>query len=598
MQREKVIVFDFGSQTAHLIARRIRELGVYSEIVLPEQEIDFNGVKGIVLSGGPASVYEKSAPTIEKNVLEHSLPVLGLCYGHQLLAQMLGGRVEKGKVREFGKAGLETLNRKGVFEGLGKKETVWMSHGDFVSVLPDGFKVIGKTSDCATAAIADFKKKIFGLQFHPEVTHTRNGLKILGNFVFSVCNCRKNWSMKSFLEEKISEIREKAKNKKVFLLVSGGVDSTVCLGLITRALGKERVFALHIDTGFLREKESSRIKKEIEGLGFGEINVANYGEEFFSALEGITDPEEKRHIIGDKFIEAQRRELKKHCLDSKEWILGQGTIYPDTIESRGTRHSSKIKTHHNRVAAVQKLIEKGKVLEPIAELYKDEVRELGRQLSIPERLLNRHPFPGPGLAIRVLCSLGETEELSAIDKKISVAAKKFGFYSAVLPAKSVGVQGDHRTFAYPTVLQGKLDWQNLEEASTFLTNNFRETNRVLYSVFPEKISSIVAKKAFLSIDRVDKLRKADSIVNKIVEKNNLQKKIWQFPVVLLPIEINGKGETIVLRPVESREAMTARFFPLPKKTLKEISVELLKINEIGAVLLDCTHKPPATIEWE
>lgn len=598
MQREKVIVFDFGSQTAHLIARRIRELQVYSEIVLPEQEIDFNGVKGIVLSGGPASVYEKNAPAIQKNVLEHGIPVLGLCYGHQLLAQLLGGRVEKGKVREFGKTGLEILNRKGVFEGLGKKETVWMSHGDFVSVLPDGFQVIGKTSDCTTAAIADFKRRIFGLQFHPEVTHTKNGLKMLGNFVFSVCNCRKNWSMKRFLEEKISEIREKAKNKKVFLLASGGVDSTVCLGLIARALGKEKVFALHIDTGFLREKESSKIKKEIESLGLGEINIADYSREFFSALNGITDPEQKREIIGKKFIEAQKKEMKRLEFNPENWLLGQGTIYPDTIESKGTRHSSKIKTHHNRVAAVQKLIEKGKVLEPISELYKDEVRELGKETGIPKKLLNRHPFPGPGLAIRVLCSLGETEDLSAIDKKILLAAKNFGFDSAVLPAKSVGVQGDHRTFAYPIVLQGKLDWNRIEKASTFLTNNFRETNRVLYSAFPKKISSITVKKAFLSRDRVEKLRKADSTVNKIVEKNNLFEKIWQFPIILMPIEINGRGETIVLRPVESREAMTARFLAMPKKLLQEICKELLKIDGIGAVLLDCTHKPPATIEWE
>ena len=594
---EKILVIDFGSQTSHLIARRIRTVGVFSEIVEPSRAMDFNGVKGIIFSGSPYSVYEKNAPTIGKSVFGLSLPILGLCFGHQLLGQMLGGRAGKGK-REFGRAELEIKNHQLLFDGFGEKEIVWMSHGDIVEKLPKGFQVIASTKECENAAIADFARKIFGLQFHPEVSHTKNGLKILENFVVKVCNCKREWTMGKYVGEKQREIVKAVGNKNVFMLVSGGVDSTVALALLSKALGRERIAALHVDTGFLRENESKKIMDKINSLGFCELHFVNASKEFFSALKGVIDPEEKRRIIGETFIEVQKKEFEKIGFSTNEWLLGQGTIYPDTIETAGTRYAAKIKTHHNRIPAIKEMIQEGRLIEPLSQLYKDEVRELGKELGIEKILLERQPFPGPGLAIRALCSDGRQEELSTLNLKANDCIRGYNFIARLLPVKSVGVQGDYRSYAHPCLLTGFLDWEEIEKASTRLTNEIREINRVLFAIEPKRIERISCKRAFLTKERIERLRQADSIAMQAIEEHSLAEKIWQFPVVLLPIEVNGRGEAIVLRPIESREAMTARFHSLPEEILKEISEKILKVPGINAVFFDATHKPPATIEWE
>lgn len=596
----QILVVDFGAQYAHLIARRVRQLGVFAEIVLPEEPLErLKGAKGIILSGGPASVYEKGAPKIGKKLFSLGKPVLGLCYGHQLMAQALGGKVERGKVREFGTAELEIAEYRGLFEGLGAKEAVWMSHGDRVSKLPKGFAAIGSTADCENAAVADFSRNFFGLQFHPEVTHTPDGQKILENFVFGVCGCERDWSIAGFLEKKVLEIRAFAGEKKVFLLASGGVDSTVALALLNKALGKERVFALHVDTGFMRKNESAEVEKALEGLGFSSLKVIDASKEFFSALDGIAEPEEKRKIIGNKFIEVQKKEFDAIGLNEKDWLLGQGTIYPDTIETAETKHAAKIKTHHNRVPIIKEMIGSGKVIEPLSQLYKDEVRELGEQLGLPHSLVWRQPFPGPGLAIRCLCSNGKENFVPrGLDEKLSKAVSGLGFSAKALPLKSVGVQGDARTYAHPALLEGKLGWQKLEKASTLLTNSFAEINRCVFAVAPENPGELKLEKAFLSRERIKLLQEADAVVMKAIEKNGLLGEIWQFPTVLLPLSVDGKGEAVVLRPVESKEAMTARFYPMEERILREISQKIISIGGISAVFYDVTHKPPATIEWE
>lgn len=603
MQENKIIVLDFGGQYAHLIARRVRELGVYSEIKDPDaSSSELKTAKGIVFSGSPASICD-DAIKFNKEIYKLGIPILGICYGHQMFARDLRGKVSKQETKEFGFSELEIKNKKLLFEGLGKKETVWMSHHDKVGKLPEGFEIIGTTKECGTAAMANFKRNFYGLQFHPEVTHTKNGMKILSNFIFKICKCEKSWSMENYIENKVKEIKETVRNKKVFLLASGGVDSTVTLALLNKALGKEKVYALHVDTGFMRKNEIDEIKQALKKLGLSNFHVADASKEFFSALKGIIDPEKKREIIGNLFIKIKNDEIKKLKLDEKEWILAQGTIYPDTIETAGTKYADKIKTHHNRVELVQKMIVEGKIIEPLSQLYKDEVRELGEKLGLPKEIVWRHPFPGPGLAIRTLCSNGKAEGTDMFERVEAEAKKIIKKFNAslipkVLPIKSVGVQGDLRTYRNPLLLIGKTDFETLAKISNELTNSLKEINRVVWLVKPEKIEKIKLLKADLNRERIEMLREADAIVMRKIKEHKIMGKIWQFPTVLLPIDADGKGESIVLRPVESKEAMTVDFYKMKKEILEEIACEIMKIMGVGAVLYDVTSKPPATIEWE
>ena len=595
---DAIIVLDFGSQYTHLIANRIRRLNVFSEIKAPDSSLaELRDAKGIILSGGPSSVYDRKKPGFNKDIFKLGIPVLGLCYGHQLMAHELGGKVKPGKVREFGIARLKIKNKKNIFKGLKSQETVWMSHGDSVVELPPDFEILASTEDCRIAAMGNTNKNFYGFQFHPEVTHTPNGMKILSNFAFNICKCRKEWTMASFIDKKIKEIQEFVKEKNVFLLVSGGVDSTVCFALLNKALGPERVYGLHIDNGLVRKNESDKVKIALEAHGFRNFHVVDASKEFLNALKNVYDPEKKRNIIGDKFIEIQQKEVEKLKLNPHDWLLGQGTIYPDTIETAGTKEAALIKTHHNRVKAIQELIEKGRLIEPIKELYKDEVRELGLKLGLPKNLVYRHPFPGPGLGVRILCIVKEftPKNIKEIKAKADKIAEKYRLKAQILPVRSVGVQGDFRTYKNPIVLTGKAGWNKLEKASTEITNKIRDINRVVYLIKPENIRGIKIKKASITKERADLAREADDIVAEALIKNKLYNKIWQMPVVLLPLGINN--ESIVLRPVYSREAMTAKFAEMPFKILNRISEKILKLK-IDFVFYDITNKPPATIEWE
>jgi GMP synthase (glutamine-hydrolysing) len=584
---DKITVIDFGGQYAHLITNRIRRLGCYSDIVHSDINIEeLKSSKGIILSGGPQNISENDSLKIDPEILSLNIPILGICYGHQLITHLLGGTVSRGEVKEYGKAELKISKQNELFKDVSDNGIVWMSHGDYVSKLGNGFEIIGKTNDCNSAAVANFDKKIYGLQFHPEVTHSEDGMKMLENFAFDICGCEKNWDMKQFIINEISNIQKTIGDKKVFLLVSGGVDSNVCFALLNKALGSKNVYGLHIDNGFMRKDESMKVEKAFRAIGLDNFHAVDSSEEFLEAVKGVTSPEEKRKIIGTKFIEIQAKETEKSGLDTNHWILGQGTIYPDTIESGDTKNSQTIKTHHNRVEAVQKLIDAGKVIEPIKDLYKDEVREVGRFLGLPDTLIDRHPFPGPGLAVRCLC-LDEMEECLDLD----IADSK------VLPIKSVGVQGDSRTYAHPLALLSEKSWDEFEKISTHITNNHKEINRVVWLLSDTSLDNINIVKGGITKERMDLLRIVDDIVTSYLKSNNLYHTIWQMPVVLIPLSFNG-GESIVLRPINSNEAMTANFTHIPKEHVKTLTKKIMEIDGIDAVFYDVTNKPPGTIEWE
>ncbi|HKP95966.1 MAG TPA: glutamine-hydrolyzing GMP synthase [Fibrobacteria bacterium] len=599
---EKVGVIDLGGQYTHLIARRVRQLGVYSEVLPALSGADqLKGFSGLILSGGPSSVYDAEAPTVGAAVLDAGLPILGLCYGHQLICDKLGGKVERGSVHEFGPADFHPDRSHPLFAGMSETSIVWMSHGDEVKKLPEGFHRIGFTADCGLAAVADEARKIYGLQFHPEVTHSEEGMAIFKNFL-GLCGCKFEWKVADYVGSLEGRLRAQCEGRKVFLLVSGGVDSTVAFALLNRALGPERVLGLHIDNGLMRKNESADVLEFMNREGFRNLKVRDATDDFLKALDGIYAPEQKRKAIGDTFLTVKDDALEALHLDPREWLLAQGTIYPDTIESGATKDSAVIKTHHNRVGAIMELLEKGLVVEPLADLYKDEVRELGLLLGIPAKLIWRHPFPGPGLGVRLLCN---REAGRTVDPKVTakiqaqLAAEGLagqGLGGEVLPIESVGVQGDGRTYAHPCLLKGPRDWDRADKISVALTNRVREVNRVVLEVGALPGGAYKSVQAQCDKPRLDLLREADDLCTRFLVSENLYASIWQMPVVLVPLEKAGRP-VIVLRPVVSSEAMTARFAVLPFPLLDSLW-DKLKAAGMGALLYDITHKPPGTIEWE
>ena len=597
---DTIAVLDFGGQYAHLIANRIRRLSVYSEIFDSEVSADrLRHARGIILSGGPSGVYEKEAPKYDAGIFGLGVPVLGICYGHQLIAKHFGGTVVLGNNKEYGVTRLKILSRQGLFKGLGAEETVWMSHGDEVTSLPKDFQAIASSGQGSNAAIANRAGKIFGIQFHAEVTHTEHGMKILDNFL-DICGCSRDWKIGDVAAELTGMIKDKVAGRKVFLLVSGGVDSTVAFALLNKALGKSQVYGLHIDTGLMRKNESSEIHQALLRLGFDNLKVVNAGSIFLERLADVVDPELKRHIIGQTFIDVLNETIGKFRIDSDNWMIAQGTIYPDTIETGRTRHSAVIKTHHNRVPVIDELIGQGKLIERLEQFYKDEVRALGERLGLPHELVWRHPFPGPGLAVRIICeeTASLPENLTDIKSELSGMLPE-RMTAEILPVQSVGVQGDSRTYRNPVALSGPLDWKKLEEVSSAITNKIREINRVVYTLSPERIKSVEFLGGTLTGQRISLLQELDSIANEVIRKHGLYEKIWMMPVVLVPVSVDGSSrESVVLRPVYSREAMTARFVDLPEKVCRELAAALTKPGYVSGVFIDVTHKPPATIEWE
>ena len=503
-----IAVLNFGGQTCHLIARRVRELGVYSEVlpfdVSPEKVMELKP-DGIILSGGPSSVYEKDAPIIKKEILELGIPVLGICYGLRLIAKILGGNVEKGNLKEFGKKEI-TVEKNGLLlkglNGLNKKEQVWMSHGDLVTSLPKDFDILASTDTCKYAAVESRKRNIFGIQFHAEVAHTLKGTQILRNFVFDVCKAKKDWDIKNISEKLVDEIKDEVKSDGVIMGVSGGVDSTVAATLLHKAIDGN-LYCVFVDHGLIRKGEADEVRNFFENkLHFRHFYFIDASKIFLDRLKGITEPEQKRKIIGHTFIEVFEKkveELSRKFKDIK--FLGQGTIYPDRIESaQPNKNASKIKSHHNLTLPEKMNL---KIIEPLKEFYKDEVRQLGKELQIPDEIIERHPFPGPGLAIRILGEV--TDErlriLRDADFIFIEELKKSGQYkkiwqalAALLPVKSVGVMGDARTYEYIISLRAvtsldamtadwaRIPYEILERISNRIINEVKGVNRVVYDI--------------------------------------------------------------------------------------------------------------------
>jgi len=614
-----IAILDFGSQYTHLIARRIRELNVLAKIypndiaaaALPAE------VSGIILSGGPQSVYDAGALTVDPAIFTLGKPILGVCYGHQLMAQLLGGQVRAGKIREYGRADLTIVQLTPLLANVNAETTVWMSHGDSVTRLPAGFAAVARTNDCPITAMADEDKKLYGLQFHPEVDHTPEGVTILSNFVFNICRAEKNW----YVEDIVAALRQKilqpvggpgdpavlrdGAGKKVFILVSGGVDSSVAFALLTKTLGEERVKGLYIDTGFMRRGESAEIAAGFRQAGLHNFTAVDASDVFYKNLEQVYEPEAKRNIIGQTFLDVKDEQIAKLNLNSDEWLLGQGTIYPDIIESSGSQNAQKIKTHHNRVDAIKRMVEQGLVVEPLIDFYKFEVRQIGRLLNLPPNLINRHPFPGPGLAIRCLCRQhSAVADVAAIQNKADVlfAQKYPRLRQRALPLKSVGVQGDNRTYAHPLAVWGEADWEKLDALASQVTNTIKDVNRVVLLLNPPAEPSAIFKlpacDVYVSRERINLLRQIDDMVISIIRQNGIYDNIWQFPSVLIPIVDEQSREAIVLRPFNSRDVMTATFYRMDKKILSQIVQEILATGKISYVFYDVTNKPPGTTEWE
>ena len=622
---EKIVVLDFGSQYAHLIAKRFRALGYYSEIELPSCDVEkLWDAKGIVFSGGPASVYDEKTPDFNSRILDLDVPILGLCYGHYIVHLGYNGKVGKAEVGEFGFAQLnirKELNSP-LFKGIDPQQQVWMSHQDGVLSMGDGFEVIGSTKDCPFAATQNLAKKRFSLQCHCEVKDTPCGNQIFENFA-QYCQMPKNWDEDAVLNHIIEDTKKQAGDKNVLLFLSGGVDSTVAFALLNKALGQDRVLGLHIDNGFMRKNESSNVDKAYRGHNFNNFVVKDASESFLSAIAGLTDPQKKRMAVGENFITVRDNFVKEQNLDENRYMLAQGTLYPDIIESGGTKNSHTIKTHHNRVEGIQKLIEKGLIIEPLKDLYKDEVRRMGKKLGLEDDLVMRHPFPGPGLSINVLCSDGV---LSADDKEELKKAKeefegieitefcencKASLVKTVLPVKSVGVQGDFRTYRFPACLAFKKDEkgffhvpkvrEKVEKTSSTITNSARFLNRTVIKLYQKpgvKDEDLVLQKGYCTRERLDQLREVDDIVLTELHKNGWYDKIFQHLTIDLPYATSEKKASFVLRPVVSEDVMTARFAWLPMELMDNIVKQIAELDFVDSLYLDCTNKPPATFGWE
>ncbi len=503
MDRELVLVIDFGGQYNQLVARRVRECNVYCEIYsykVALEKIKEKKPKGIILTGGPNSVYEDGAPSASTELFNLGIPVLGLCYGAQLMAHVLGGKVERAANREYGKTDITLDDSSKLFEGINTNNTCWMSHFDYISKLPEGFKSVAHTDNCPVGAMECKERNLYGIQFHPEVLHTPDGTKMLYNYVRNICACKGDWRMDSFVEESIKQIRDKVKDGKVLLALSGGVDSSVCAGLLAKAIGNQ-LTCVFVDHGLLRKNEGDEVENIFGPKGNFDLNFirVNAGERYYGKLKGVTEPESKRKIIGEEFIRVFEEESKK--IGTVDY-LAQGTIYPDVVESGLGGESAVIKSHHN-VGGLPDYVDFKEIIEPLRNLFKDEVRKVGLELGLPESLVFRQPFPGPGLGIRIIGEVTAEkvkivqdadyiyrEEIAkaGLDKNINQ------YFAALTNMRSVGVMGDERTYDYAIALRAvkTIDFMTAEAADipfdvlqtimSRIINEVRGVNRVFYDI--------------------------------------------------------------------------------------------------------------------
>jgi len=618
-ESKKVAILDAGAQYGKVIDRRVRELAVESDLLpLNTSSTILERYGAIIISGGPESVYGENAPEYDPDLFTLKIPVLGICYGMQLMNFVLGGTVLKKSIREDGPSAIEVETGSLLFAGLEKHQQVLMTHGDSIDEVASSFSVNAMSGELI-AGIEDSVRKFYGVQFHPEVDLTENGVRILSNFLFKIAHLDASYTMEDRELKAIKYIQEKIGQNYALVLVSGGVDSAVSAALVTKALGQDKVYAIYIDTGFMRQDESSEVKSALEKAGLKLIVVDAQGTfhqaqteingQLSSTLNTTTDPETKRKIIGDTFMRVAEQAVQDLQLSEEDVFLVQGTLRPDLIESASTSISKVaevIKTHHNDTALVRKLRDLGKVIEPLADYHKDEVRELGESLGLPEEIVWRQPFPGPGLAIRLLCA---TEAYITSDfEKINHELAEFStnlHRLTLLPVRTVGVQGDGRSYSYLAAISGKADWAVLEKMAQAVPRKIHQVNRVVY-VFGDKIEAPVTAitTTFLTTETLAQLRLADRIVNTILFQHNLLRKISQVPVVLFPVSFGVEGNrSIGIRTLITKDFMTG----MPALPGKDMPVEVLQemVNQIlntvpgiSRVVYDLTSKPPGTTEWE
>ena len=616
---EKLAILDCGGQYTKVIDRRVRELGVKSDIFpINVKSSELKEYQSIILSGGPNCIGQDERLGFDYKIFELGVPVLGICYGMQLMSDYFKGVVDSNVIKEYGQCEIDIDNTALIFEGLNKKQQVLMSHGDTVKVLPEGFKIIGKSGD-AIAAVGNEEKKMYGVQFHPEVDLTENGMKMLENFIRKVAEYKEVYALDDRIETSVKMIKEKVQDKKVIVLVSGGVDSAVTAALLLKALKPEQIYAIHVDSGFMRKNESDLICENLKRLGLKNLIRENAKEEFFHTkvevdgkvlgpLVDTTDPEEKRAIIGDIFLKITAKVIDRLGLDPETTFIAQGTLRPDLIESGNPDISGfahKIKTHHNDVKAVRDARAKGLIIETNSDWHKDEVRKVARMLGLEEEIAERQPFPGPGLAIRLLChdKSQEAEIQEEDNEKLKNILEQENQQGFILPLKSVGVQGDARSYRNLCLMAGDetdLNWKMVTSKAKQITDTISSINRVGYILNTQNITEPIKCWDMKICDEcVDLLRELDYIVTTNLEKS----KANQTFAVLIPVGINKKY-SVAIRTFVTNDFMTGRPAEIGTEASKEMIDKIVKEiteqfgDKIEFIIYDVTSKPPATCEWQ
>lgn len=611
---EKCAILDCGGQYTKVIDRKVRELGVNTDIFPLGVDISkLNDYQAIILSGGPSSVWNDKAPKYDSNIFNLKKPILGICYGMQLINGHFGGVVLPADNTEYGQTDVQVAKDCPLFDSLDAKQTVLMSHGDEVQKIADGFKLVGETSNNVVAAIYNEKLKIAGVQFHPEVELTENGLVMLENFLRKICGFKEKYALEDRIQTSIDMIRQKVGDGKVIVLVSGGVDSAVTAALCVKALKPEQVYAIHIDHGMMRKNESDLICSNLADLGLTQMQRINAQDEFFNTELTINgekypplcktcDPEKKRAIIGHMFFVVTEEAAKKLDLDFDTAFLAQGTLRPDLIESGNpdvSGYAKKIKTHHNDVGVIRALRERGHVVETNWDWHKDEVRQVARMLGLDEKIASRQPFPGPGLGVRIICADDPRDTSGEQLKQFEAYAKDklSGYDAKIAPMASVGVQGDNRSYRSLAVISGEKDYDFIRKVAIDMPNKLDFINRVAINLTDEALCDMTFKSLHINQKAADLLRDADAAVT----ENVMNKNISQCFAVLLPFGCKG-GYSVAIRAVVTSDFMTARP-AIPGKdftleALEKAVAQIKKLKDIDYVFYDLTGKPPATVEWE